>query len=148
MTADDIAALRQALAAGPTPGPWNACDWAWQDHIGDTEACGISVAVGQNETVIQTTAMEGDSEADVRYIAAASPGRIARLLDALELAQRDPEPAAWGVYVGDELMRPFGNLEQATEWACMEKSRGSGYTYHIRELYAARCFSAAMKEQA
>ena len=87
----DIEALRQALAAGPTPGPWNACEWVWQEHTGDTSACGISVAVGQNETVIQTTAMEGDSEADVRYIAAASPDRIARLLDALELAQRDAD---------------------------------------------------------
>ena len=91
----DIEALRQALAAGPTPGPWNACEWVWQEHTGDTSACGISVAVGQNETVIQTTAMEGDSEADVRYIAAASPDRIARLLDALELAQRDAERYRW-----------------------------------------------------
>jgi hypothetical protein len=47
-----------------------------------------------------------------------------------------PAPDAWGVYVGDVLMKPFGNLGQATDWARMERLRGSDYAYHIRDLYA------------
>ena len=112
----DIEALRQALAAGPTPGPWNACEWVWQEHTGDTSACGVSVAVGQNETVIQTTAMEGDSEADVLYIAAASPDRIARLLDALELAQRDAERYRW-LKESESLVWPSADLANACDGA-------------------------------
>jgi ABC-type uncharacterized transport system ATPase subunit len=62
-----------------------------------------------------------------------------RLLDALRMAEAalraQGEPVACAVYVGDELMKAFHTVVQATDWARRERHGGSTYVYHIRSLY-------------
>lgn len=102
---EDIAALEKALEAGPTPGPWAhgiykgyCIDWVRTEHPDfQQEPYGAYVAdledMARNE-IAQTGNAAGQSkEADKRwpnnaaYIAACSPDRIRRLLDALKGAQ-------------------------------------------------------------
>lgn len=84
----DIRALREALAGRPTPGPWHlrtnrhttteGLTWGWLDALppgaGQREIHGVSV----------TWERGSRSEANARYIAAASPDRIERILAELE----------------------------------------------------------------
>ena len=76
MTDDDIRVLRTALADGPTPGPWESLPVGHGPHY---------VARVNNREVVPPDACELAHEiVDARYIAAASPDRIARLLDEVE----------------------------------------------------------------
>ena len=76
MIDDDIRALRGALADGPTPGPWESLPVGHGPHY---------VARVNNREVVPPDACELAHEiVDARYIAAASPDRIARLLDEIE----------------------------------------------------------------
>lgn len=79
---EHIKALREALEAGPTPGPWKADD------------CSVELACTQSEyrtmNLGLTTVGERDeielaarSNADAAYIAAANPAVITALLDKL-----------------------------------------------------------------
>ncbi len=78
---DDIKAIRGALAAGPTPGPWHAYIHPLQPH----ELDGRADIVGANR---DDDVAENSPHKNAAYIAACSPDRIARLLDALEQAQK------------------------------------------------------------
>ena len=86
----DIEALRQALAAGPTPG---------KRTIHKNSSTTVCIESGRVVASCggASSNLPGDEElperqaADALLIAAASPDRIARLLDALELAQRDAD---------------------------------------------------------
>lgn len=76
MSDDDIRALREALADGPTPGPWE------DFPVGHGSQ---RVARVNNREVVPPDACELAHEiVDARYIAAASPDRIARLLAEVE----------------------------------------------------------------
>lgn len=76
MSDDDIRALRTALADGPTPGPWESFP------VGHGSQ---RVARVNNREVVPPDACELAHEiVDARYIAAASPDRIARLLAEVE----------------------------------------------------------------
>jgi hypothetical protein len=106
---DDIKALRDALAAGPTPGPWRA--ETYQDHDGPPECDDYAVQATPSTTprAWETLLTMDWSDAPPRgnrfsraeaaatrdYIAACSPDRIARLLDALEAATRDAARYWW-----------------------------------------------------
>lgn len=70
---DDIAALEGALEAGPTPGPWHAS--------------GPAVAGRQFEPIADCELDTPTMVENADYIAACSPGRIRRLLDALKAEQ-------------------------------------------------------------
>ena len=78
----DIKALRQALAAGPTPGPWHA----YVHPLQPAELNGRVDVVGAHE---DDDVAENATRENALFIAAASPDRIARLLDALELAHKE-----------------------------------------------------------
>lgn len=102
----DIAAIREALDMGPTPGPWRPR--RDPDHSVEWEAV---IDIGDGALVVAATfggtGLEGNEEnakANAVYIAACSPDRITRLLAALETAQAD---AARYQYVRDE-SNPYG----------------------------------------
>lgn len=93
---DDIKAIRDALQAGPTPGPWHAVNRAayWHEEEGDVRTTDLEDVVGAEFVApignVETTRGQVWLR-DAQYIAACHPDRIARLLDALELAQKDAE---------------------------------------------------------
>lgn len=83
---DDIKALREALEAGPTPGPW-----AWWTSCSYRRLS--SDKTGKDGDVLYA-AVHRDGVGDVvgtdatkAYIAAANPDRIARILARLEAAE-------------------------------------------------------------
>jgi len=87
MTEDDIKALREALEAGPTEGPW---------RVGATDPLLFGVPRGNGSEPLGFVYGPSHGEnsdygrralATCAYIAAASPDRIARLLDALKAEQ-------------------------------------------------------------
>ena len=88
MTDDIIKRLREAIAAGPTPGPWfHAYDFG---QIGSVENAAGHVILQAQQTA------PGREDVDRRnktaaYIAAASPDNIAALLDRLDKAERERE---------------------------------------------------------
>jgi len=79
--ADDLAAIKAALDAGPTPGPW---------HRSPNSRSGFSVTADVEPwTVTEDLDAEGrygaiEREQDAAYIAACSPDRIARLVEHVE----------------------------------------------------------------
>lgn len=80
---DDVKAIRDALSANPTPGPWG---------LGNADGFAAIVRNEAGDIITPT----GPRTADATYIAACHPARIARLLahiDAqalrLEAAERD-----------------------------------------------------------
>lgn len=82
-TAPDVAAVRAALAQGPTPGPWN---------INQGRALRVASADDVSIASAGTSGLIRDQwEANATYIAACHPERIARLLDALEAATKDAQ---------------------------------------------------------
>ena len=98
MTDEDIKALRDAIAAGPTPGPWE--QRTFFDHDGppscdDIQVC-ASTPNGRYSSALLTMDWCGkprefefereSAQSTAAYIAAASPDRIVRLLDALDEA--------------------------------------------------------------
>lgn len=96
MTESDIAAIRDALAAdGLTHGEWVACGPSFGDpmprylngvvRLDDADGCDL----------VALAPTGGEYGADMTYIAACNPERIARLLDALESAQKDAELWRW-----------------------------------------------------
>ena len=89
MTESDIAAIRDALAAGPTSGPWSFTDKAGNGIA--TVACVEAFAIGHDygSPGMACYDFHAKGSVDAAYIAACHPERIARLLDALESAQKD-----------------------------------------------------------
>ena len=135
---DDIAAIRAALAAGPTPGPWLAVDVR---EMGELQQFGIICErdpLGTKAMDIAAVWKRGGpkkSEANARLIAACSPDRIARLLDALEQAQKNAEryrwlramdiTHEWGVVNGDMSEAPvLEELDAAIDAAMQGDSNG------------------------
>jgi hypothetical protein len=88
-TAPDVAAIRAALAQGPTPGPWKHKRHA-DVMVGGLRLCHVNAAA---KLGIGADVERGDVNA--AYIAACHPERIARLLDALEAATKDAELWRW-----------------------------------------------------
>ena len=94
---DDIKAIRDALAAGPTPGPWNAVSRGefWHETEGDVRKTDTTAIIEDDIVGAEFVQPIGHNETtrgqvwlrDAQYIAACHPERIARLLDALEQAQ-------------------------------------------------------------
>lgn len=80
-TDDDITALREALAAGPAPGPWHKAE-----YLG-----GSSTVTTKADRSRGGDLFEWTSRANASYIAAASPDRITRLLDRIEALQAEVE---------------------------------------------------------
>ncbi len=88
MSDDIIKRLREAIAAGPTPGPWHHKEWGSEivdDGVGSSQVLIAKVA-------INTYRDQGRHNAT--YIAAASPDNIAALLDRLDKAERECERLA------------------------------------------------------
>lgn len=96
MTDDDIRALRDVLAGEPTPGPW------YVDHdYPDTIEGHVAISAEYHSAFAQAVwSMEPDrerlmpspcQETTANYIAAASPDRIARLIDEIERLRADAE---------------------------------------------------------
>ena len=93
MTDDDIKALREAIAAGPTDGPWITAGPSFGDPLPRfTNGIIRDTDDGDCEEVcrfdVRTTHCN-ETEINAAYIAAASPDRIARLLDALKAEQNE-----------------------------------------------------------
>ena len=107
---DDIATIRAALAAGPTPGPWHVDTMLNEGEYGnngpDTRSGfdsyvlidddGLALADSLNRAGMASEVVECDEAAwderakrDFDFIAACSPDRITRILAALEAAQAD-----------------------------------------------------------
>lgn len=107
---EDIAALRDALAAGPTPGPWAALPE--EDGVKYVRIRGTRLGTTYKIANAMLPAYENppafalkESRANAALIAACHPERIARLLDALEAAQRRLE-----------LLERDANRTQNTVW--------------------------------
>ena len=47
------------------------------------------------------------------------------------------EPVAWGVFVDDELFKPFNCKDEAVDWFQAQYNHGSRYDYLVLPLYAA-----------
>ena len=47
------------------------------------------------------------------------------------------EPVAWGVFVDDELFKPFNCKDNAVDWFQAQYNHGSRYDYLVLPLYAA-----------
>lgn len=149
---NDVQALRDALAAGPTRGPWHFGpgfgDWQiGSDHSVGGKACKTGrqlVAHCPRSSKRATPAYAAMFEATGRFIAAASPDRIARLLDALQQAQRERDEARqdarlldWlqtnghavaciaGAWYGGRSSAPHGSLRQAIDAAMQQQEAGS-----------------------
>ena len=54
-----------------------------------------------------------------------------------ELAEPVQEPVAWGVFVDDELFKPFNCKDNAVDWFQAQYNHGSRYDYLVLPLYAA-----------
>ena len=83
---DDIKAIRDALAAGPTPGPWTwwtSCSFRRLSSDTTRKDGDVLHAAVHRDGVGDVVGTEATKD----YIAACHPERIARLLDALEQAQ-------------------------------------------------------------
>jgi hypothetical protein len=86
MINNDIKELREALEAGPTPGPWH--DFALLSGSENHRGYGISSAQKWRLASVAPVDTDGkEGGANAKLIAAASPDRIARLLDALKAEQ-------------------------------------------------------------
>ena len=86
---DDIKAIRDALAAGPTPGPWvHAVDFG---QLGSVEANGTPVAQSQQRFPLDNE----QRQINAAFIAACNPQAIAALLKAIEVAQKDAARYLW-----------------------------------------------------
>lgn len=82
---EHIAALREALEAGPTPG-----DWIVTDRLGYSNE--YRILGGRGDVVCWTEPhAHSVTAANAMLIAAAHPEAIRAVLDALEAAQRDAE---------------------------------------------------------
>lgn len=131
----DFKELREALAVGPTDGPWKAARWT-----SDEGGCyGWSFSAGGY--LLPLSDMETDNpdecDANARYIAAANPAVIRSLLDRLEAAERDAERYRW--------LRTFpNNINRAMYGPCLIPN-DSGLLR--RDDYLDAAIDAAMKEQ-
>jgi len=89
--ADDLAALKAAIDAGPTPGEWVPGDddeYVDPQGVSDIAICSVMcMDLGGDKTYFRGPV----TNANRRYIAAANPARIARLIAALEAARVDAE---------------------------------------------------------
>lgn len=87
---EDIRIVREALAAGPTPGPWRAQNWGDEhgaDWYVDADKDLCHIRHGSEGNVAEMNYWDNAAgERDMKYIAACSPERITRLLAALEKA--------------------------------------------------------------
>lgn len=102
---DDVKQLRDAIEAGPTPGPWEAVSHLVRTEVGEDRDGGFLVT--------ECPANVGRRLQDAAYIAAANPARIARLLahidaqaeqlKSIEQAITDPEnqPSQYGTVTLD-----------------------------------------------
>ncbi len=137
MTDDIIKRLREAIAAGPTPGPWVVYD---DSNDGKTNRIEI-VALGKTVARIYRSVPEEDLP-NARLIAAASPDNIAALLDRLDKAEREnerlraerDEHARWREKLADDLHERESQIIDG--WAALrasgvqsEKSIADGITF-------------------
>jgi len=59
------------------------------------------------------------------------------LLRELLAAEPVQEPVAWGVFVDDELFKPFNCKDEAVDWFQAQYNHGSRYDYLVLPLYTA-----------
>lgn len=85
---DDIAALKSALDAGPTPGPWKAMSSKFDDDFGIL-AEDATVVIAETFSDIRREGEKALREAgmNANYIAAANPATISRLIARMEAAE-------------------------------------------------------------
>lgn len=94
MSDDIIKRLREAIAAGPTPGYWDA-DFASAMRNGSPAVVEYFVRRDGDDISIAADIVDPSSglpsAVNANYIAAASPDNIAALLDRLDAAERENE---------------------------------------------------------
>lgn len=115
MSDDIIKRLREAIAAGPTAGPWHHKEWGSQivdDGVGSSQVLIARVAVN-------TYRDQGRHNAT--YIAAASPDNIAALLDRLDAAEAENE----------RLREDAERLDWIASIARINSRHGTGYVMAI-----------------
>ena len=98
MSAQDIDAIKTALSAGPTPGPWRqehkrCIDGMYRTLVFDSAGDEIAHLMWHPVPVPGGTST--DRAENAAYIAACHPQAIAALLDALEAAQKDAARYRW-----------------------------------------------------
>ena len=93
---DDVKALRDALALGPTLGKWSVDGHFGEWGISSDHSVGGACKSGRQFVAACFRVSKKDTpkyaamfEATARYIAEANPERIARLIARLEQAERD-----------------------------------------------------------
>ena len=66
-------------------------------------------------------------------------GLVLEAADEIERLQAEPqgEPVAWGVFVDDELFKPFNCKDEAVDWFQAQYNHGSRYDYLVLPLYTA-----------
>ena len=86
MSDDIIKRLREAIAAGPAPGPWGIGTPPpnGEQTIGTRQGLALAVAT-------TGIGMEAETLANATYIAAASPDNIRALLDRLDTVEQENE---------------------------------------------------------
>ena len=63
--------------------------------------------------------------------------QAAALLRELLAAEPAQEPVAWGVFVDDELFKPFNCKDEAVDWFQAQYNHGSRYDFLVLPLYTA-----------
>lgn len=100
-TTESIERLREALAAGPTPGPWITAGPSFGDPLPRHTTCIVQDTDDDcAPDVVRFMVEERDEqhETDAAYIAAADPATIAALLaawDEREALRKDAERYRW-----------------------------------------------------
>lgn len=85
-----ITRIREALEAGPTPGPWRAEDTTYQDDDGYPETPIVSPMWSAFVAVAIDFGQNNPKERDINaaYIAAANPEALRELLARLDAAEK------------------------------------------------------------
>jgi hypothetical protein len=94
---DKYQALRDALKAGPTDGPWNVIEHSWLDAsiIAPGFVHGICCLDINHATEESQDADGALMSANAAYIAAANPSTITALLADLDAAEKDAQRYRW-----------------------------------------------------
>jgi len=91
-----------------------------------------------NETQRSSALRLADSKPDFCYSSLCDwADEAAALLRELLAAEPVQEPVAWGVFVDDELFKPFNCKDEAVDWFQAQYNHGSRYDYLVLPLYAA-----------
>lgn len=142
--ADDVRVLREALQAGPSPGEWTLGE-TYQDEgdlpetvirgMNGRAAVAVTLDFGSNNPLMR--------EANALHIIAAQPARIARVLSALEQAQRERDDAREQVSTlkrtYNQLFEAAAGLSEQIEQLARERDEARAAVLAEREACAQVC---------